>query len=179
MIDPLTLDRAFHRLLYVTLAALFVFVSILPLETRTGLLPGPAWMVCLTFAWLQRRPDYLPPWLIMLVFLMLDLLLLRPPGLLTALVLIGSEFLRSRQHASVEAAFGSEWLMTGATIVLVFLAQGTILALFDVPEADLGRLAFQAVVTLIAYPAVVLVSRVGFGVRPVSPGDLDPRGLAR
>lgn len=179
MIDPLTLDRALYRLLYVALAGVFVFLSLLPLETRTGLLPGPAWMVCLTFAWIQRRPDYLPPWLIALVFLMLDLLLMRPPGLLSALVLIGSEFLRSRRQGSGESAFGAEWLITGATIVLVFLAQGTILALFDIPEGDFGRLTLQAVLTVIAYPVVVAASRAAFGVRPLGPGDPDRQGLSR
>lgn len=179
MVDPLTLDRWLYRALFAALATLVVFVSILPLETRTGILPGPEWMVCLTFAWLQRRPDYLPPWLIAGVFLMLDMILMRPPGLLTALVLIGGEFLRSRQHASVETAFGQEWLMTGATIILMFLAYGTILGLFNVPEADFGRLLIQAVLTVAAYPLAVVVSRFVLQVRRVTPGELDPRGLPR
>ena len=179
MVDPLTLDRWAYRLLYVGLAAAMVFVLILPLETRPNRLPGPDWMICLTFSWLQRRPDYLPPWLIASVFLMLDMLLMRPPGLLTALMLIAAEFLRARQQVSVETAFGAEWLLTTGVIATVFLAEGTMLALFAVPEADFARLTVEAVMTVLAYPLAVVVSRFGFAVRRVTPGDLDPRRLGR
>ncbi|MBN2905789.1 MAG: rod shape-determining protein MreD [Rhodobacteraceae bacterium] len=179
MVDPLTLNRGLYRLIYVALAGALVFVMILPLNSAPGRLPGPDWMLCLTFAWLQRRPDYLAPWLIAGVFVTLDLLLMRPPGLLAALVLMGAEFLRSRQQVSVETAFGVEWLMTAAVIIGIFLAQGLILGLFAVPEADFGRQVIQALVTALAYPLVVLVSRYGLGVRRVTPGDLDPRGLVR
>lgn len=179
MVDPLTLDRWVYRLIYVAVAGAMVFVQVLPLETRAGLLPGPEWMLCLTFAWLQRRPDYLPPWLITGTFLMLDMLLMRPPGLLTAFALIGAEFLRARQQMSVETPFGPEWLLTSGAIGGVFLGQWAVLALFGVPEARFGLLAVQAVLTVLAYPLVALASRYVFGVRRVTPGDLDPRGLAR
>lgn len=179
MVDPLTLDRWIYRLIYVAVAGVVVFVQILPLETRSGLLPGPEWMLCLTFAWLQRRPDFLPPWLIAGVFLMLDMLLMRPPGLFTALALLGAEFLRSRQQVSVETPFGPEWLLTAGTIAGVFLGQWAVLALFGVPEASFGLLAVQAVMTALAYPLVALASRYLMGVRRVTPGALDPRGLTR
>lgn len=179
MVDPLTLDRWLYRMLYVGVTGALVFVLILPNDMRTGSLPGPDWMLCMTFAWLQRRPDYLPPWLIAGVFLMLDMLLMRPPGLLTALVLIGAEFLRSRQQMSVETAFGPEWLLTGGTIMAVFLGQWAILGLFEVPGAGFGMLALQAVVTVLAYPLAAVVSRYVLQVRRVTPGELDPRGLPR
>ncbi|ANB35695.1 rod shape-determining protein MreD [Rhodovulum sulfidophilum] len=179
MVDPTTLDRWVYRLVFLGIAVMTVFVMILPLETRPGRLPAPDWMLCLTLAWLQRRPDYLPPWLIAGVFLMLDMLLMRPPGLMTALVLVGSEFLRARQHVSVETAFGSEWLVTAATIFAIFLTEGVVLALFSVPEADFGRLMFLALATALAYPLVAAVSRYALGVRRVTPGDLDPRGIGR
>ncbi|MGC9420166.1 MAG: rod shape-determining protein MreD [Rhodovulum sp.] len=179
MVDPLTLDRWAYRLIYVAVAGAVVFVQILPLEERSGILPGPDWMLCLTFAWLQRRPDYLPPWLIAGVFLMLDMLLMRPPGLLTALALIGAEFLRARQQVSVEMPFGPEWLQTAGTVAGIFLAQWAVLSLFGVAEADFGLLAVQAVMTALAYPLVALASRYLFGVRRVTPGELDPRGLTR
>ncbi|MCO8145056.1 rod shape-determining protein MreD [Rhodovulum tesquicola] len=179
MVDPLTLDRWLHRLIFGAVAGVVVFVQILPLETRADILPGPEWMLCLTFAWLQRRPDYLPPWLIACVFLMLDMLLMRPPGLFTALALMGAEFLRARQQVSVETPFGPEWLLTGGTIGGVFLAYALVLALFGVPEVQFGLLAVQAVLTVLAYPLVALAARYLFMVRRVTPGELDPRGLRR
>lgn len=179
MIDPLTLDRAFYRLLYVALAGVLSFFMILPLDTTPGHLPGPDLMLCLTFAWMHRRPDYLPPWLIAGVFFMLDIMLMHPPGLMTALVLMGSEFLRTRQQVSVEIPFGTEWLMATAVIVAIFVLQGLTLSLFAVPGAGLGISGVQAVLTVLAYPVMVFVSRYALLVRRVTPGDLDPRGLMR
>ncbi|MBK1634731.1 rod shape-determining protein MreD [Rhodovulum adriaticum] len=179
MIDPVALDRGFYRLLYAGLAGALIFLLILPIDTMPGGLPGPDLMLCLTIAWLHRRPDYLPPWLIAGVFLMLDIMLMRPPGLLTALVLLGSEFLRARQQVSVETPFGPEWLMATAVIVAVFVLQGLAFALFAVPGGSLGASLVCAVLSVLAYPGVVLISRFGLGVRRITPGDLDPRGLAR
>lgn len=179
MIDPLTLDRGLYRLLYAALAGVLTFFLILPLDTTPGHLPGPEVMLCLTFAWLHRRPDYLPPWLIAGVFVMLDIMLMRPPGLMTALVIMGSEFLRTRQQVSVETPFGTEWLMATAVIVAIFVLQGLILALFAVPGAGLASSGVQAVLTVLAYPVVVFLSRYALQVRRVTPGDLDPRGLVR
>ncbi|TCP60682.1 rod shape-determining protein MreD [Rhodovulum bhavnagarense] len=179
MIDPLTLDRGFYRLIYIGLAGAMTFLLILPLDTTPGHLPGPDLMLCLTIAWLHRRPDYLPPWLICGVFLMLDIMLMRPPGLLTALVLLGSEFLRTRQQMSVETPFGTEWLMASVTIVAVFICQGAALALFAVPGAGLGASGVQAVLSVLIYPVVAFVSRYALLVRGVTPGELDPRGLLR
>jgi len=179
MIDPLALERWLYRLLYVALAAGLVFVLILPLETRPGRLPGPDWMLCLTFAWVQRRPDYLPAWLIAAVFLMMDMLLMRPPGLLTALALLWTEFLRSRQGGSGDAAFGPEWLLTGAAITGTFLAQALILGIFAVASADFARLTVQAVLTVLAYPLTVVLSRYALGVHRAAPGALEARGGLR
>lgn len=170
MIDPLTLERALYRLLYVAYATLFAFIMILPLETQPGRLPGPEWMVCLTFAWLLRRPDYLPAWLIAGVFLSLDMLLMRPPGLMTALVLVGAEFLRSRHHGAGEMTFGTEWLIAAGGIIGVFLGEGVVLGLFSVPEADFGRLVVQTVLTVLAYPAIVALSHFAFRVQRPAPG---------
>ncbi|ARE41091.1 Rod shape-determining protein MreD [Rhodovulum sp. P5] len=179
MVDPLTLERWIYRSVFCLWAAVFAVVMILPLETRPGRLPGPEWMLCLTFAWLQRRPDFVPAWLIAGVFLSLDMLLMRPPGLMTAFVLLGSEFLRSRQYGTGEMTFGTEWLTAAAAIVAVFLCDGLVLGLFAVPEADFGRQVVQAVLTVLAYPFIAALSHYGFRVQRQTPGTLSARGMIR
>jgi len=39
-------------------------VRILPLSTEPGSVPGPDVVLCLTFAWVLRRPEYVPALLI-------------------------------------------------------------------------------------------------------------------
>lgn len=79
-----------HRVLFLGLALVLLFLRLLPLGNAPGTLPGPDLLLCLIMAWVMRRPDYLPVGLIILVVLAEDLLLLRPPGLWTALVVLTS-----------------------------------------------------------------------------------------
>ena len=43
-------------------------------------------------------------------------------------------------------------------------------------QAPLGLSIMQLVMTLIAYPVVVLLTQTVFGVRKLAPGDIDPLG---
>ena len=62
-----------HRGLYAALALALLFLRLLPLGSIAGAWPGPDLLVCLTFAWVLRRPDYTPVLLIAAVLLLEDL----------------------------------------------------------------------------------------------------------
>jgi rod shape-determining protein MreD len=49
-----------YRGLYAALAFALLFLRMLPLGSVAGAWPGPDLLVCLTFAWVLRRPDYAP-----------------------------------------------------------------------------------------------------------------------
>ncbi|MEX5728818.1 rod shape-determining protein MreD [Rhodovulum iodosum] len=179
MVDPLTTRRWLYRALFAALATLLLFLRLLPLDTMPRTIPGPDLLMCLIFAWVQRRPDYIPCWLLVGAVLVFDMMLMRPPGVWTALVLLGAEFLRSRQQVSAEMPFGVEWLMVGAVTVVATLAYGTILAIAVVDHASLAKLLVQAVTTLAAYPLVVFLSAFVLGVRQASLGEITRRAPAR
>ncbi|MCX8955699.1 rod shape-determining protein MreD, partial [Ruegeria sp. NA] len=67
-------------------------------------------LIALTFAWVLRRPDYVPTVLVALVMLMADFLLQRPPGLLAAPTVVGSAYLRSAALGMRDAGFAGEWM---------------------------------------------------------------------
>ncbi|NCO16036.1 MAG: rod shape-determining protein MreD, partial [Alphaproteobacteria bacterium] len=96
MVDLLHSTIWRHRAIFVALALALFFLRLLPLGAEPGRWPGPDLMLCLILAWVQRRPDYLPAPLIALVVLTEDFLMLRPPGLWTAIVVLATEFLRGR-----------------------------------------------------------------------------------
>ncbi len=52
------------RALFAVLAAVLLFLRLLPLGSVAGGWPGPDLLMCLTFAWVLRRPDYVPALLI-------------------------------------------------------------------------------------------------------------------
>ncbi|MEX0277666.1 MAG: rod shape-determining protein MreD [Ruegeria sp.] len=156
------------RGLYVFLAVFVLFLHLLPLDTQPDRFPFPDLLVALTFAWVLRRPEYVPILSIAAVMLMADLLLQRPPGLLAALVVLGAAYLRSAAPGMRDAGFVAEWTSVAAVITAIFVLNGLILGILSVQQAVMSRTAIQVVVTIAIYPAIVLLSQAAFGVRRVS-----------
>ena len=176
MVDPVTLRLWLGLLLYLGIAAFVVFVRLLPLDTTAGRVLAPDVLLCLTFAWLLRRPDHLPPLLIAAVFLTCDLLFLRPPGLWTLLVVVAAEFLRSREGLARELPFPLEWAMVAGVLVAATLAEAVILTVFLVPRADLGVALSHILITLLTYPFIVAALWLGLGLRRAATGEVDDLG---
>jgi rod shape-determining protein MreD len=176
MVDPITTRRWIFRGLFVAACLLIIFVLLLPLDLSAGQLPGPDILICLTYAWVLRRPNYVPVLLIAAVFLVTDLLFMRPPGLLAGLVVMGSEFLRARESTSRELTFLLEWAMVGGVLIAVTLANRLFLLIVMVEQPALGLVLLQFLTTLLAYPVIVIISRYGLGLRKIAPGEVDSLG---
>lgn len=166
MVDPVVGHRWVSRAVFLGLATLFYLIRILPLDFAPGGWPGPDPLLVLTFAWVLRRPDYVPAILIAAVFLLDDLLSQRPPGLWAALVLLGSEFLRGRIALLRGRPFLAEWGMVAGVTAAMIAVQHALLALALVPQATLGGEAARLVVTLLVYPPVAGLSRLAFDRAP-------------
>lgn len=176
MVDPLRRDVLLHRGLYLLVALVLLFLRLLPLGTAPGGLPGPDLLLCLTLCWLLRRPDYLPVPLIAAVFLVEDLLLMRPPGLWTALVLLGSEVLRSRIALTRELSFLLEWLFIGLLMTAMFLGYRLAFAVTLMPQVGFSYAMTQVVASVLVYPVVVWLSKVTLGVHKPGMGEVDDMG---
>ncbi len=164
------------RGLYLVLGLLILFLHLLPLDTKPDRLPFPDLLVALTFAWILRRPEYVPILSIAAVMLMADLLLQRPPGLMAALVVLGSSYLRNSAHGLREIGFVAEWTTVGAVVTAIFVLNRLILAILSVQQAALGPAVIQVILTIAFYPVIVLLSQSAFGVRRSSPADTASMG---
>ena len=111
-----------YRAAFVAIALALLFVRLLPLGSVAGDWPGPDLMLCLMLAWVTQRPDHLPTALIALVVLAEDMILMRPPGLWTALVVLATEFLRARSALTRELGFAAEWLLIAGVMIAMLLA---------------------------------------------------------
>ncbi|RMD95677.1 MAG: rod shape-determining protein MreD [Alphaproteobacteria bacterium] len=174
MVDPRALRRWFNRALYLALCAFLIFLDILPISVDAGRYPGPDLMLALTFAIVMRRPRHLPAPLIAAVFLATDLFYMRPPGLWTAMVVLGTEYLRAHQSINEETPFASEWATVAGTLVAMTLGYRALLWLAMVPQPPLALVAAGLAATLIAYPVVVLGVRQILRIRRAAPGEVDP-----
>ncbi|MFZ5751632.1 MAG: rod shape-determining protein MreD [Pseudomonadota bacterium] len=176
MVDPTRTVRWSYRGLFLLLSAFFVFLRILPLSTVPSSWPGPDLMLCLTFAWVLRRPDFVPALMIAAVFLIEDILYMRPPGLMALLILLGSEFLRSREPGMRGLPFPAEWAVVAVVMVTIMLVYRAVLAILVVPQGAFGFALLQVLTTILAYPVVVWVSHHLFGLRRAATGEVDALG---
>ncbi|MBM9594522.1 rod shape-determining protein MreD [Roseitranquillus sediminis] len=176
MAETLTTRRWSYRGLYVAVALVTIGAALLPLGDGTSGVPGPELPVVVAFAWILRRPDYVPPLLLAAVVLLTDIVGLRPLGLWTALVVLGAEFLRSRESLIRDLPFVMEWLLASAVLVAIAFAYWLALSLFVVAHPGLGSLLLQALVSAAVYPVVVALSVLVFKLRKAAPGEVDALG---
>lgn len=166
----------FMRAGFLFLALLILFFHLLPLETVPRSWAGPDLILAFAFAWSLRRPEYVPPLALALIFLLFDLLLQRPPGLLALLALAGCENLKSRGRSLRDASFAAEWFTVAMITTLVLVGNRVILALALVPLPRLSLALSELAATILVYPLVVGVTHWVMGVRRTAPGDLDALG---
>lgn len=176
MIDPLTSRNWSHRILFVVLISSIIFLRLLPISPTYHGIPGPDIALALTLAWVQRRPSYVPALLIVIVFFVQDLVYWRVPGLMTLAVLLATEWLRRREHRMREMSFVMELVMVAAVLVGILLFQRMAMAVMMLEQPELGRELLQSLTTLAAYPFVLAASRLAFGLRRATPGEVDDLG---
>jgi rod shape-determining protein MreD len=176
MVDVWRSDHWIFRGLFLAIALLLLFLRLLPLGHAPGALPGPDLLVCVIMAWIVRRPDFLPMPLILVVILAEDLILMRPPGLWTAIVIIATEFLRSRIALTRELSFIVEWLLIAGVMLGMMLAYRLVLGLAFVPQPPFGFAIVQVLWSIALYPAVVGLSRLALDLRKPATGEVDSFG---
>lgn len=161
---------------FVLLALAILFLQLLPLNTTPRGLPFPDLMLAFTCVWAVRRPDYLPVLTVALLFLLADLLLNRPPGLMAALVVLATEALRARAQALRAASFGMEWLTVAIAMTAVTVGGRFALTIVMLPPVPLGLTLLQMVLTILAYPLAVAAAWGVFGISRPAPGEVNALG---
>lgn len=176
MISPATRARLSGLVLYVLVALVLLFLRLLPVSPGAIGWPGPNWLLALTLAWVLRRPEQVPALAIALVALVEDLVLMRPPGLWAAVMLLGSEAARNREMRWREQGFVVEWLKVSILMGAMMLANRITSALFLLPVPPLGMILLQLIATVAAYPVAVLFGRLCLGMRRMSLAEADRLG---
>ncbi|HEY0274563.1 MAG TPA: rod shape-determining protein MreD [Paenirhodobacter sp.] len=171
MVDPRTTRRLAYWALFLALTAMTMFLRLLPINPMAHGIPGPDLTLAFTFVWLMRRPDYIPAWLIVGVFVLGDMVYWRPVGLWPLLVLMGTEFLRGRVPLSRALPMMAELVMVGSVMLAILLINRLVLALTMVDQPALGLELLRLVMTLLAYPFVAVFSRLAFGLHRPVPGE--------
>jgi len=165
-----------YRALFVAISLGLLFLRLLPLGGEAGKWPGPDLMLCLMLAWVTQRPDHLPAVLIGLVVLVEDLVLMRPPGLWAAIVVLATEFLRARSALTRELGFAAEWVLIAVVMVAMLLGYRLIYSLTFLGQPDFGYAFARTLGSILMYPFVVWGLRVAINLRKPSTGETDTMG---
>lgn len=179
MVDTTFVNRRLIFVLaYLCLAAGLMLLNLMPISVGTRW-PGPDLLVVITFAWVLRRPRYVPVTIVAIVFLMADILFMRPLGLWAALMVLSVEFLRLREPSMREKPFPVEWASVATTLLIATVAYRLILTISLVDPPAISLTFLQYVLTVLAYPVVILVSRFIFGVNKMTLSQTDATGRQR
>lgn len=163
------------KAIFLALALMVILYRLMPFSTEPLTWPRPDLLLALTLAHAARRPDHLPVLLVACVYLLADLLLQRPPGLMTALVVIGTEALRRRSRGLRRSSFMAEWASVALVIAGITVSYRIALLVLLVPVPPLGPVLIEALGTALIYAPLALAGRL-FGLARAAPGAVDHKG---
>lgn len=165
-----------YRLLYVGLCFVMILGSLFPFELFSGSFPAPNLLLAVTFAWLLRRPDYVPLWLIAAVFLFADFLLMKPLGLETLMAVGVTEVLRRQVQQRDTLTVPVELLQVSLWIWITLGATRLVLIVLGTPVPPLSSELLYILSTMSCYPIILLITQYLFGVRRLQGGESDSLG---
>ena len=150
-----------------------LYLQLLPLQTLPRSWAGPDLIVLFTVAWAIRRPEFVPTMVVAAMTLLVDLILLRPPAVMAAIMVIARQMLKRQERGLRDATFMAEWLVAAVALAAIALINRVFLAVFLVEQAPLGVTLMELAMNVMAYPLIVLISQLVFGIRKVVPGETD------
>ena len=165
-----------RRGVFVLLAFALIVVDLVPLDMRPSLWVSPDLLLATTLVWVVRKPNYVPVLVVAVFMLMTDFLFMRPPGLWAALVVILTEVIRRQNRDFRNMPLLVEWGTIAFGILAITIANRIVLAIVMAPQAPLALTLIEIIATILAYPLVLFVAHVIFGVTRTSPGEVGSRG---
>lgn len=155
MVDGFALTVWAYRIGFLLLVSVYAFFALLPLGGGANGLPWPDLMFCGVLAWVLRRPDYMPFWLVVLAGLLTDFLFFKAPGAWTLMVLVASEAARQVGRSEGTISLAVEALTAVAAVFGAFIGYFLLMKALGAPTGSLGAIVLEMLFTIAAYPVVV------------------------
>ena len=141
-----------HQVVYFCIGLLIIFFQILPLQTTPQNWSGPNVLLVFFATIVTKRPEYTSSFLIALIFLIEDFFLMRPPGLMPALIVISFYFLKRKIQNQEENSLISIWINAATCLTLILLIYYMISVLLFLPSADFNLTLMEILASLALYP---------------------------
>lgn len=165
--------RFFGSTLPALIAVILVMLANMPVSFTGGVLPAPALALAAIYFWVLVRPDLMPPFIVLLIGLLEDLLSGGPPGLWAA-GFLAAYALTDRQRETFAGLSGPGALVgfAGAMLFAGATAYGLASVVY-LRWAPLPPLLLESVSTVVFYPLIALPMRWVYRkiVGPMRSGD--------
>ena len=141
-----------HQVMYFCIGLLIIFFQILPLQTTPQTWSGPNVLLVFFAAIVSKRPEFTSSFLIASIFLIEDFFLMRPPGLMSSLTVLGFFFLKRKFQNQEVNSFILRWGSVTTCLTIILLLYYFISLLLFIPSAGLKLTLMELIVTLALYP---------------------------
>ena len=141
-----------HQILYFCIGLLIIFFQILPLQTTPQSWSGPNILLVFFAALVIKRPEFTSSLLIAVVFLIEDFFLMRPPGLMSSLTVLGLYILKTKFQNQEETSLVFVWGNVAICLTLILLICYFVSKLLFIPSAGLRLTIMEITLTLAIYP---------------------------
>ena len=141
-----------HQVIYFCIGLLIIFFQILPLQTTPQTWSGPNILLVFFAANVSKRPEVTSSFLIASIFLIEDFFLMRPPGLMSALTVLGFYFLKRKFQNQEVNSFIFGWGSVAACLTIILLLYYFISVLLFIPSAGFKLTLMELLMTLALYP---------------------------
>ena len=141
-----------HQILYFCIGLLIIFFQILPLQTTPQSWSGPNVLLVFFAAIVIKKPEFTSSLLIAVVFLIEDFFLMRPPGLMSSLTVLGLYILKTKFQNQEETSLVFVWGNVAICLTLILLICYFVSKLLFIPSAGLRLTIMEITVTLDIYP---------------------------
>jgi len=141
-----------HQIIYFCIGLLIIFFQILPLQTIPQTWSGPNVLLVFFAAIVSKRPEFTSSLLIASIFLIEDFFLMRPPGLMSALTVLGFNFLKRKFQNQEVNSFIFGWGNVTTCLTIILLLYYFISVLLFIPSAGIKLTLMELLMTLAIYP---------------------------
>ena len=141
-----------HQVVYFCIGLFIIFFQILPLHTIPQTWSGPNVLLVFFAVIVSKRPEFTSSVLIASIFLIEDFFLMRPPGLMSSLTVLGFYFLKRKFQNQEVNSFISCWGSVTTCLTIILLLYYFISILFFIPSAGFRLTLIELIVTLALYP---------------------------
>ena len=141
-----------HQFIYFCIGLLIIFFQILPLQTTPQTWSGPNVLLVFFAAIVSKRPEFTSSFLIASIFLIEDFFLMRPPGLMSSLTVLGFYFLKRKFQDKEGNSLIFGWGSAATYLTIILLLYYIISVLLFIPSAGVRLTLMELIVTLALYP---------------------------